>query len=70
MIIFTRVMQYVRMHGIIYTGVRIWQRSFAHISRKYARWFKAHQPNSAELTAQRIHRFDKPRVQYKAGFFA
>ena len=58
--IVTRVMQYVRTHGIIYTGVRIWQRSFARFSSKYARWFKAHQPNAAELAAQRAYQFDKP----------
>ena len=58
--IFTRVMQYVRMHGIIYTGVRIWQRSFAHVSRKYTRWFETHQPNDAELATQRAYQFDNP----------
>lgn len=55
-----RLTQYVLTHGIIYTCVRIWQRSFAHLSHKYSHWFAIHQPNSAELTAQRAYRFEKP----------
>ena len=53
-------MQYVRAHGVVYTGVRAWQRLFARSSKRYARWFAAHQPDEAELAAQRAHVFASP----------
>jgi len=58
--IFDRVLQYVRAHGVLYTGVRVWQRLFARGSKRYARWFAAHQPDEAALAEQRARRFDKP----------